>query len=148
MPDRTQPPSWPSPRGPWHEVEDVTRLFDQGKPWCVGAAGHPVDEDDYPEVDRHIPWNECRTLTSHFDRSRRDLTGANIELELYAAASYQFGTLREAALPDEPRIVIESYVDARGEEPVRVSLSLGDALRLGRRITQLVDLVSVPQWAN
>lgn len=144
MSDRTQPPSWPSPRGPWHEVEDVTRLYDQGKPWCAAAAGHPTDAQDYPEVDRHIPWNECRTLTSYFDGPRRNLTGADVELEVYAAAPYQFGALRDAALPGKPRIVIESYVDAPGEEPVRVSLPLGEALRLSSRIVQLVDLVSAP----
>lgn len=58
------------------------------------------------------------------------------------AAPYQFGALRDEALSDEPRIVIESYVDESGEEPVRLSLALGEALHLGRRIAQLVDLVT------
>jgi hypothetical protein len=144
MSNRTQPPSWPSPRGPWPEVEDVTRLFDQGKPWCATAVGHPGPDDDYPDVDRHVPWDECRTVTSYFDSARRDLTGTAVGLEAYAASPYQFGALRETAQPTEPRIVLESYIDSPGEEPVRVSLALGDALLLSRRIGQLVDLVSNP----
>lgn len=143
MSNRTQPPNWPNSRGPWPEVEDVTRLFDQGRPWCAAAAGHP-GADDYPNVDRHVPWDECRTLTSYFDGARRDLTGTPVGLEVYAAVPYQFGALREAAQPAEARIVLESYIDAPGEEPVRVSLALGEALLLSRRIDQLVDFVSGP----
>jgi hypothetical protein len=41
MPDRTDPANWPSIRGPWHEVTDISRLYDFGMPWCVHAARHP-----------------------------------------------------------------------------------------------------------
>jgi hypothetical protein len=51
------------------------------------------------------------------------LAGPIVELKAYAASPYQFGVLREEAQPAEPRIVLESYVDAPGEEPARVSLS-------------------------
>lgn len=142
MGNRTQPPNWPSPRGPWPEVTDASRLFDHGKPWCATAHGHPEPEDGYPDPDRHVPWNECRTLVSYFDGARHDLSGAPVELELYAAAAFQFGTLRSEAFRPDSRIVLESYVDQEGHEPVRVSLPAGEALRLARRITQLVDLVA------
>ncbi len=142
MSDRTQPPNWPSPRGPWPEVTDTSRLFDHGKPWCSTAHSHPEPEDGYPDVNRHVPWNECRTLVSYFDGARHDLSGTPAGLELYAAAVFQFGTLRREALPGETRIVLETYVDEPGQEPVRVSLPVGEALRLARRIGQLVNLVS------
>ena len=142
MSHRTQPPNWPSPRGPWHEVAGTGRLFDHGKPWCATAYGHPEPDDGYPDSDRHVPWNECRTLISSFDGARRDLNGGPLELELYAAAAFQFGSLRSKALPSETRIVLEAYADEPGQEPIRVSLATGEALRLARRITQLVDLVS------
>jgi hypothetical protein len=55
------------------------------------TKGEP--DDGYPDVDRHVPWNECRTLTSYFDGARQDLHGPPIDLEVYAAAGYQFGAL-------------------------------------------------------
>lgn len=144
MSDRTQAPNWPTPRGPWPEVSDTSRLFDHGKPWCATAHAHPEADDGYPDVDRHVPWNECRTLPSYFDGARQELHGPPIDLELYAAAGYQFGALRGEASPAETRIVLEVYADRPGEEPTRVSLPLGEALRLSRRITQLIDHVSIP----
>jgi len=47
-------------------------------------------------------------------------------------------------IPAETRIVLETYVDQPGEEPTRISLPLGEALRLSRRLTQLIDQVSAP----
>jgi hypothetical protein len=141
MSDRTQPPNWPSSRGPWPEVTDASRLFDHGKPWCATAHGHPEPDDGYPDPDRHVPWNECRTPVSYFDGTR-DLSGTPVTLELYAAAAFQFGVPRNEALPAETRIVLEAYVDEPGQEPMRVSLPAGEVLRLARRITQLVDLVA------
>jgi hypothetical protein len=142
MSHRTQPPNWPSPRGPWPELTEINQLFDHGKPWCAAAHGHPEPGDGYPDPDRHVPWNECRTLVSSFDGARRDLNGAPLELEVYAAAAFQFGTPRSEALPSQTRIVLEAYVDEPGQEPIRVSLPAGEALRLARRITQFVDLAS------
>jgi hypothetical protein len=142
MAHRTQPPNWPNLRGPWHEVTAASRLFDHGKPWCATAHGHPEPDDGYPDPDRHVPWNECRTLVSYFDGVRLDLHGMQVELELYAAAVFQFGALRSEALPTETRIVLEPYVDQPGHEPIRISLPVGEALRLARRITQLVDLIA------
>ena len=143
MSDRTQPPNWPSPRGPWPELTDINQLFDHGKPWCATAHGHPEPDDGYPDPDRHVPWNECRSLVSYFDGARRDLSGPRMELEVYAAAAFQYGRLRSEALPQETRIVLDAYVDAPGEEPLRLSLPVGEALRLGRRLGQLVDLVTL-----
>ena len=40
MTDRIHPPAWHSPRGPWPEVKDLSRLFDHGWPG-VNAAAHP-----------------------------------------------------------------------------------------------------------
>jgi hypothetical protein len=78
-----------------------------------------------------------------FDGVLRDLAGPAAELELYAACPYQFGALRDLAVRPEPRVVIETYVDVLGEESTRVSLPIGEALLLGRRIAQLVDAVSI-----
>ena len=142
MSHRTQPPNWPSSRGPWPEVAGIDRLFDHGKSWCATAQGHPEPDDGYPDSDRHVPWNECRTLISSFEGARRDLHGGPLELELYAAAAFQFGTPRGEALPDETRVILEAYGDEPGQEPFRVSLPAGEALRLARRIAQLVDLIS------
>jgi hypothetical protein len=142
MSHRTQPPNWHSSRGPWPEFTDINRLFDHGKSWCATAHGHPGPEDGYPDPDVHVPWNECRTPISSFTGARRDLNGALLELELYAAAAFQFGSLRSKALPSDTRVVLEAYADEPGQEPIRVSLSAGEALRLARRMTQLVDLVS------
>jgi len=144
MSDRTQPPNWPSPRGPWPEVTDGSRLFDHGKAWCATAHGHPEPDDGYPDPDRHVPWNECRSVVSYFDGARQGIDGARLELELYVAAAFQFGALRSEAAPSEARIVLEAYVDEPGQEPMRVSLPAGEALRLARRMAQLVDLVDGP----
>ena len=59
MSDRIDPSSWPSPRGPWPQVSDLSRLYDHGQPWCVNAAAHPDLNDGYPDPDRHLPWHEC-----------------------------------------------------------------------------------------
>lgn len=56
MAETTQPPNWSSPRGPWPDVTDITRLFDHGAWWCVNRAGHPDPDDGYPDVERHTPW--------------------------------------------------------------------------------------------
>lgn len=150
MAETTQPENWPSPRGPWPDVTDSTRLFDHGAWWCVNRAGHPDPDDGYPNVDRHTPWHECHSITGSFAGVRADLTGPPLELELYAAAPFRFGCLR-AAVTDpstSPRVVLECYSDG-GAEPheLRFSLPLGEALRLARRLEHLVDEVSYPHRA-
>jgi hypothetical protein len=150
MAETTQPPNWPSPRGPWPDVTDSTRLFDHGAWWCVNRAGHPDPEDGYPDVDRHTPWDECHSITGSFTGVRADVTGPPLELELYAAAPFRFGCLRAAATDTSitPRVVFECYSDG-GSEPaeLRFSLPLGEALRLARRLEHLVDEVSYPHRA-
>ena len=85
------------------------------------AHGHPEPDDGYPDPDRHLPWNECRTLVSYFDGARRHVDGAPLELELYAAAVFRFGTLRTAALPGETRIILEAAPTRRiwSDHPLR-----------------------------
>lgn len=142
MSDRTQPPNWPNARGPWSEVEDISRLFDHGKPWCASATAHPGPEIDYPDPLDHVPWDECRTLSTGFDGARQDLYGPPVGVELYAAAPFQFGALRHEAVRTETRIVLEVYSEESDDDVVRVSLPLGEALRLGRRLGQVVDRVT------
>jgi hypothetical protein len=131
-------------------VTDSTRLFDHGAWWCVNRAGHPDPDDGYPDVDRHTPWDECHSITGSFADVRADLTGPPLELELYAAAPFRFGCLR-AAVTDpstSPRVVLECYSDGGAESrELRFSLSLGEALRLARRLKHLVDEVSYPHRA-
>jgi hypothetical protein len=148
MPEHTQPRNWPCPRGPWHEVLDLSRLHDYGQPWCADVTGHPGPQRDYPDPETHQPWDECRTLSTSFLGARVDLGGPPLALELYAAAPYQFGALRDEAASVLPRIVLDCYSDPGTPEvaEMRFSLPLGEALRLARRITQMVDLVTMPPF--
>lgn len=80
---------------------------------------------------------------------QRELSGQGHGLDIYAAAAFQFGELRSSAtnLHLPARIVLEYYPDVAGAEPadaIRFSLPVGEALRLSRRIAQVVDLVTVP----
>lgn len=151
MSDRTQSSDWPSPKGPWPEAaEDGSRVYDHGWPWCAVAAGHPDPEGGYPDPEVHVPWSECRTLAAAFDGVRLGLDGAAAGLDVYGAARFRFGELRTATARDVPRIVLECYFDApeaaesSNEEVVRFSLPVGEALRLGRRLAQIVDFVTIP----
>lgn len=162
MVETTQPLNWPNPRGPWPDVTDTTRLFDHGAWWCANRAGHPdLDDPDpdntdpndpdpdngYPDVDRHMPSDECRAVAGSFANVRADLTGPPLELELYAAAPFRFGCLRASVteLSTTPRVVFECYSDGRTESnELRFSLPLGEALRLARHLEHLVDEVSCP----
>ena len=63
MKEPTQP-DWASPRGPWHEVTDHTRIYDTGAHWCADSAGHPDREHGYPHPYLHFPYDECRTPPS------------------------------------------------------------------------------------
>jgi hypothetical protein len=146
MSDRTETASWPDPEGPWHRVTDGSRVFDHGRPWCAGAAGHPTEARDYPNADLHLP-QECRSLTTSFDGVVQDLSGSAAELEVYAAAPFRFGEIKTSDHTDDSaRIVLEYYAqEAAGEYELTVarwSLPLGEALRLGRRLGQLIDLVT------
>lgn len=148
MSDRTETGSWPDPEGPWHRVTDNSRVFDHGRPWCAGAAGHPTEEHEYPNADLHLP-SECRSFATSFEGVVQDLSGQAAEVEVYAAAPFRFGEMRTTDLTDDSvRVVLEYYAPALESEHevavVRWSLPLGEALRLGRRLAQLVDLVTDP----
>jgi hypothetical protein len=87
-------PTDTSIRGPWHEVTDVSRLYDFGMPWCVHAARHPdPDGDGYPDAAIHL-LDECRTASLYLDGVEFDLRGPKCGLELYAARGFQFGRAR------------------------------------------------------
>jgi hypothetical protein len=148
MPETTQPENWPSPRGPWPEIGNSSRIFDHGRYWCANAAGHPNPEGGYPNPAVHIPFDECRTLAASFADVRRNLSEQTYELDLYAAAAFQFGAARSSSTLYLPaRMVLDFYSDTTSAEPgnaIRFSLPAGEALRLSRRITQVVDLVTVP----
>jgi hypothetical protein len=143
MSDRTNPASWPNPRGPWHEVGDLTRVYDHGMPWCLNAAGHPDSSGGYPEPAIHLPADECRTAGLYLDGVTRELTGPGCGLEVYAAHQFRFGELRATAGRPSTRIVVDFFDDSGSVSSARYSLTLGESLRLARRLSQLVDLVTL-----
>ena len=143
----TQPANWPSPRGPWHEAaHDLSRIFDAGATWCADAEAHPDPEAGYPDHMHHVPWNECRSLSVSFDDVKEHLAGPLVALEIYAATPFQFGQPRDQLEDRQPRIVIEHYPDGANDETTRISLGLGEALRLARHITCLVDRAGTPAY--
>ena len=143
MSDRTNPASWPNSRGPWHEVKNVTRVYDHGMPWCLNTAGHPDPDGGYPDPAIHLPADECRSAGLCLDGVKCDLTGPTGGLEVYAAQPFRFGELRATARDASTRMVLE-FFDETGRVPsTRYSLPLGESLRLARRLSQLVDLVTV-----
>jgi hypothetical protein len=146
MTDRIDPSHRPSTRGPWPEVTDLGRLYDHGRAWCTNSAGHP-GEDGYPDPDRHLPWHECRGPEASLTDVRRELDGEHVEMSVYVAAAYRFGQPRELPLDAPTRLVIDTCQHAGDEEPVRFSLSPGEALRLARILTRLVDDVTFPRHA-
>src|SRR6185503_15550393 len=141
MSEPTQPASWPNARGPWYEVTDDRRLYDGGFFWCAMASGHPDYNSGYPNHERHQLAFECRSLSTGFSGVRVDLRGPSRELEVYAAAPFQFGQLRGSDTATQARIVLECYSDT---SCLRFSIPAGEALWLGRRLAQLVDLVTIP----
>ena len=110
MVDPIDDTTWPSPRGPWPEVTDLSRLFDHGQRWCVNAAGHPTVDEEYPDAQIHTPWDECRTREWSLHDARRDLDGNALDLTVYGAARFRLGQLHTACCPtaDLARVVIES----------------------------------------
>jgi hypothetical protein len=137
--DRTDQPHRPTVRGPWPEASEVDRIFDYGAPWCINAEGHPGPDDDYPDRSRHFPPYECRTNGLVID-AIDGITGPPCELEVYAAAAFRFGELREAASPDHTRVIFDCCDEASDTSP-RFSVSLGDALRIAQHLTQVVRSV-------
>jgi hypothetical protein len=125
-------------------VIDERRLYDSGSFWCAAANGHPDHNGGYPDPERHQPPFECRSLSTGFDGARVDLRGPSRGLEVYAAAPFQFGQPRGSDSAEPARIVLECYSDT---SCLRFSLPPGEALRLGRRLAQLVDLITIPPTA-
>jgi hypothetical protein len=129
MADRTDPAR---PPGPWPTADEPGRIFDHGAHWCANAAGHP-GEGDYPDPAVHIPEFECRSLAFFVD-TLADLDRATTGLAIYAARPFRFGQPRAGQSTDPTRIVLDTELQ-------RLSLSLGDALRLARFVNRLVDAV-------
>ncbi len=140
MTDRTDPAHGPSSRGPWTEVTELNQIFDHGAPWCINADGHP--EYDYPDPEIHVPPFECRTIGLALD-AMRDLDGPPLVIEAYVARPFRFGEPRESRGAAAVRLVVEA-TDADGEVVARLSVSLGDGLRLARYLLRVVDLVDHP----
>jgi hypothetical protein len=130
------------PRGPWPEVNDLDRLFDHGRWWCINAAGHPADQDDYPDAEVHRPWHECRSVEVDLDGACRDLIGDAVFASVYLAEPFRFGMPRTDASVTRPRLVVE-FADA-DEESRRFSVGLGEAARLARILAHLVDHLAFP----
>ena len=144
MSDRIDSLGWPSPRGPWPDVTDLSRLYDHGQPWCVNADGHPDAEHGYPDPGRHLPWHECRSIELNVDGALRELDGEQLGMSAYIAAPFRFGQTRDALAPSSPRIVLESWPVDADEPAQRISLTQGEALRLARTIVRLIDGVIPP----
>jgi hypothetical protein len=102
MSDRIDPANEDLERGPWPQVDDLSRLFDQGWPWCVNAAAHPDENHDYPDAARHVPWHECRTREAFVEEVRRDLDGEPVVVSVYNAAPFRFGQPRDDTPPATP----------------------------------------------
>ena len=139
MSDRIDSLGWPSPRGPWPEVTDLSRLYDHGQPWCVNAEAHPDAEDGYPDPSRHLPWHECRGIELNVDGVMRGLDGEELSMSVYVAAPFRFGKHRAALAPSSPRLVLESWPADSDQPAHRISLSQGEALRLARMLVRLTD---------
>jgi hypothetical protein len=131
MQDRIDRANWPSPRGPWHEVTDVSRIYDFGMPWCVYAAGHPDPSGDaYPDPLVH-PESECRTAGLYLDGVRFDLDGLSCGLQVYAARPFTFGAPRASAERLRTAIIFDVFENAASSSSIRFSLS-AEALVLAR----------------
>ena len=142
MVDPIDPRSWPSPRGPWPEVTDLSRLFDHGQHWCVNSAGHPDPQRGYPDANVHRPWSECRTREWSVD-GRRELDGDPLGLTVYGAAPFRFGESRGLPKP-EPRVVVDAWGATSESTPAGCfSVSLGDARQLARILQQAGDELSI-----
>lgn len=141
MTDRSDPPEKPSTRGPWPEVTDVNQVFDTGAWWCVNADGHP--EYDYPDPEIHVPAHECRSVGLVLP-ARFDLSGRDRILDVYVARPYRFGAQRTRDDYFGDRRVLLDVLDSQAEPETRLSLTLGDGLRLARHLARLIDVVDVP----
>jgi hypothetical protein len=139
MTDRIDPADWPSPRGPWPEVKDASRLYDHGQPWCVNAHAHPDPNDGYPDPDRHLPWHECRSVEMYLDGARRGIDGDAVGASVYVAAAFRFGERREIVPAFAARVVLEMWQPDTDEVAQRVSLSPAEALHLARMLTRAAD---------
>ena len=135
--------TWPSPRGPWPEVTDLSRLFDHGQRWCRNAAGHP-GTNDYPDATEHLPWFECHGPEVWLHGACRDLDGEPAEISVYPAAPFRFGQPRALPVRVTPRLVLDARVPGPPRFGCRFSLDLGEGIRLARIIEHLVDGVSFP----
>jgi hypothetical protein len=142
MSNRIHPSEWPSPRGPWHPVAGVERLYDHGWSWCANAASHPDEHGGYPDSERHLPWDECHGQYAFLDSAVRDLDGEQVGVSVYVAASFRFGRPRDNTSPPSPRVVVEAWPIEDNEPGQRISLSPGEALRLARILVRLADTLT------
>ncbi len=140
MPDRTDHPSWPTPRGPWPEVISLHQIFDYGKRWCVNADGHPSPDDTYPDPSLHFPPFECPSTSLNIRDARDETDGEMCNLEIYAMTPYRFGEDRARQGRNETRIVFD-LADDREETAARLSATPGDALRIALHLTNLVRAI-------
>jgi hypothetical protein len=141
MPDPIDTGSRSTTSGIWPEVSDVSRLYDQGAPWCVNAEGHPEANGGYPAASVHNPPHECQSPSLYLDGVRLDLTGVPTGLQIYAARPFLFGLPREAAHDSSTRIVFETYDEPGGSALLRCSLTCGEALRVAAGLVRIVDLI-------
>lgn len=93
----------------------------------------------------HVPWNECQSAELFLDAARRDLDGDDLGLNVYCATEYRFGEQRTAVRRTPTRLVLETWATGgTNEQPSRISLPVGEALRLVRLVNRVVDEISFP----
>lgn len=137
MQDGIDRANWPSTRGPWHEVRDLTRLYDHGAVWCINSDGHPAHEAGYPDPDKHFPYDECQSPSRFVSDVRADLGGPELDLAIYGALPFRFGQPRGDQGPGRPRVMLDLCELATGAARVRFSIAMGEALLLAQHLRQL-----------
>jgi hypothetical protein len=147
MSDRIDPPEGRAPRGPWPEVSDASRVYDHGRRWCINAGAHPDENEGYPDPQRHLPWDECRSVETYVDGAVASPAGDPIGVCAYLAAPFQFGQRRDNAAPLPARIVIESWAIDADHAAQRIGVTPASALHLARILTRLADELSFPSRA-
>jgi hypothetical protein len=128
-------------------VNELSRLFEHGWPWCANAAGHPDPDGGYPDPERYEPWHECRGAEMFVDGGCRDLDGERVGVSVYNAAPFRFGQPRDGTPPATPRVVLETWMNDL-ESAQRVGLTAGEALRLARILVRCADKLTFGRPVN
>lgn len=142
MQDRIDSSTWPTSRGPWPPVIDSSRMYDSGALWCLNALGHPGAEQDYPNSEKHFPFDECQTPGFWVEDVQAELDGPALDLAIYGARPFQFGAARDLCGPGRARLVLDLCELESGNGRVRFSIGQGEALLLASHLRRVVGIVN------